>query len=58
MFLSARRRLRPMRTAFVAILSALVVTAALGITVSAADPNPCAAKTVPPAFRESAEDDL
>jgi hypothetical protein len=44
MFLSARRRFRPMRTAFAAILSALVVTAALGITVSAADPNPCEPK--------------
>ncbi|HET9755476.1 MAG TPA: hypothetical protein VFP66_03155 [Candidatus Limnocylindrales bacterium] len=33
-----------MRTAFAAILSALVVTAALGITVSAADPNPCEPK--------------
>ena len=44
MLLSARRRFRPMRTAFAAILSALVVTAALGITVSAADPNPCEPK--------------
>lgn len=44
MFLSARRRSRPMRSAFVAILSALVVSAALGMTVSAADPNPCEPK--------------
>jgi hypothetical protein len=44
MFSSARRRSRPVRSAFVAFLSALVVTAALGMTVSAADPNPCEPK--------------